>query len=244
MRAPIERALAAADVEQTPEVAVEMWLGGTAAIGIVVAVLASSMVVPAFIGSLVAGPLGLHLARSRHERHFAVALPAALEQVAAELRGGGSVSSAVERLGLSTSPVARDLQRVHRRTRLGLAFVDALGTWPDEHDAPGVRAAAGAVAVAAAMGGRAADAIDGLASSLRHRLDAVAEARALSTQARLSAVVVGAAPLGYLAFASLIDARSVTTLATTAVGRACLVVGLGLEGLAALWIRRIVRSET
>ena len=107
----------------------------------------------------------------------------------------------------------------------------------------GVRAAAGALAVAASQGGRAAEAIDGLASSLRHRLDALAEARALSTQARMSAVVVGAAPIGYLAFASLVDPRSVSVLVGTGVGRTCLVVGLGLEGLAALWIRRIVRSE-
>ncbi len=94
------------------------------------------------------------------------------------------------------------------------------------------------------MGGRAAEAIDGLAASLRHRLDAAAEAHALSAQARLSALVIGAAPLGYLAFSGLVDPRSVTMLVSTGVGRVCLVAGLGLEVLAALWIRRIVRSAT
>jgi Flp pilus assembly protein TadB len=77
---------------------------------------------------------------------------------------------------------------------------------------------------------------------LRHRLDAVAEAHALSAQARLSAVVVGAAPLGYLAFSAMVDARAVTALVGTGVGRVCLVAGLALEALAALWIRRILRS--
>lgn len=243
LRPTLAHALASADLHVTPESAVEAWIGGTLAAGLVAMLMIPAMVVPAVAMCTVAGPVGLHLARTRHERHFAVALPAALEQVAAELRGGGSVASAVERIGESSSPVARDLGRVHRRTRLGLSFVDALSAWPEEHDAPGVRAAAGALAVATTMGGRAADAIDGLASSLRHRLDAVAEAQSLSTQARMSAVVVGAAPLGYLVFASLIDARSVTALVTTSVGRVCLVIGLGLEALAALWIRRIVRSE-
>ena len=70
----------------------------------------------------------------------------------------------------------------------------------------------------------------------------IAEAHALSAQARLSAVVVGAAPLGYLAFSAMVDPRAVTALIDTGVGRVCLVVGLGLEGLAALWIRRILRS--
>ena len=82
---------------------------------------------------------------------------------------------------------------------------------------PGARRG-GALAVAASLGGHAADAIDGLATSVRHRLDA-AEAQALSTQARLSAVVVGAAPLGYLAFASLLDARAVS-VGRTGIGRA------------------------
>jgi tight adherence protein B len=70
----------------------------------------------------------------------------------------------------------------------------------------------------------------------------MAEARSLSAQARLSAIVVGAAPLGYLAFAALVDPGSVTALVATGVGRVCLVLGLGLEVLAALWIRRILRS--
>jgi tight adherence protein B len=173
---------------------------------------------------------------------FTAGLPGALEQVAAELRGGGTVAAAVDRLASGAGAVASDLERVCVRTRLGLPLADALAGWPDEHDAPGVRAAAGALAVATTMGGRAADAIDGLASSLRHRLDAVAEARSLSAQARLSAVVVGAAPLGYLAFSALVDPAAVTALIDTAVGRVCLVAGLGLEALAGLWIRRILRS--
>ncbi len=60
----------------------------------------------------------------------------------------------------------------------------------------------------------------------------------------LSAGVVGVAPLGYLAFSALVDPHSVTVLVATGVGRVCLVVGLGLEALAALWIRRIVRSTS
>jgi tight adherence protein B len=166
-----------------------------------------------------------------------------LEQVASELRGGGTVPNAVARLAASESLVAADLHRVRTRTELGLSLADALTAWPAEHDAPGVHAAAGAFAVAATVGGRAADAIDGLASSLRQRLDAADDARALSSQARMSAVVVGAAPVGYLVFSSLVDPAAVTVLVGTGIGRVCLAVGLGLEALAALWIRRIVRAE-
>jgi tight adherence protein B len=243
VRDPLAAALEAADVAVAPEAAVETWALALGVVGAMCAVVAPALLVPAIVAGVVGAPVALHLSRRRLEHRFAAALPGALEQVAAELRGGGSVASALERVAASDSPVAVDLRRVHTRTRLGLSLRDALAAWPIEHDAPGVRAAAGAFAVATSMGGHAADAIDALGSSIRHRLDAAAEAQSLSTQARLSAVVVGAAPLGYLVFASLVDARAVSALVGTGIGRVCLVVGLALEALAALWIRRIVTSE-
>jgi len=243
VRPRLERALLDADVAREPEEAIELWLIGVLGVLMVTVAVAPGMVVLAALAAVLAGPAGLWLARTRRERRFVVALPLALEQVAAEMRGGGTVASAVERLGEGDAAVAPDFRRIHTRTQLGVSLGDALSGWPAEHDAPGVRAAAGAFAVAAALGGRAADAIDGLASSFRHRLDAAAEARSLSSQARLSAVVVGAAPIGYLVFSSLVDPRSVGVLVGTGVGRVCLVVGIALEALAALWIRRIVRTE-
>ena len=242
MRAPLNIALRDAVIPWTPEEAVEYWGIAVVAVALLAAALSPVLAVPAVLAVVAAGPVALVLARSRRERAFTAELPPALEQVAAELRGGGTVAAAVDVLAAGGGAVAGDLRRVHQRTQLGLPLAQALAGWPADHDAPGVRAAAGALAVAATMGGRAADAIDGLASSLRHRLDAVAEARSLSAQARLSAVVVGAAPLGYLAFSALVDPAAVTALVDTGVGRVCLLVGLGLEALAALWIRRILRS--
>ncbi len=241
-RGLLERALLDAELALDPESAVECWAIVTVGVTALFAAFAPVLAVPAAAGAFVAGPIGLRVARSRRERRFAAGLPGALEQVAAELRGGGTVATAVERLAAAGGSVALDFRRVHARAQLGLSLGDALAGWPPEHDVPGVRAAAGALSVAATLGGRAAEAIDGLAASLRHRLEAAAEAHALSAQARLSAVVVGVAPLGYLAFSALVDPRSMTVLVATGVGRVCLVVGLGLEALAALWIRRIVGS--
>ena len=242
LRVRLVDALRDADVSWTPEEAVAYWGIAAAAAALLAAALAPVLAVPAVLAAAAAGPVALVFARSRRERAFVAGLPGALEQVAAELRGGGTVAAAVDRLAVGRGAVAADLRRVHLRTQLGLPLADALAGWPTDHDAPGVRAAAGALAVATTLGGRAADAIDGLASSLRHRLDAVAEARSLSAQARLSAVVVGAAPLGYLAFSAMVDPSAVTALVATGVGRVCLVVGLGLEALAGLWIRRILQS--
>jgi tight adherence protein B len=69
------------------------------------------------------------------------------------------------------------------------------------------------------------------------------EAHALSAQARISAFVVGGAPVAYLVFVSLADPGSLNVLLTTTAGQACLTVGLLLEGLAALWMRALLGRE-
>ena len=92
------------------------------------------------------------------------------------------------------------------------------------------------------MGGRSADALDGLATSLRDRLGVAAEARALSSQARMSAIVVGGAPVAYIVWSAVVDPHALQVLTGTLFGRVCLGLGLGLEVLGGWWMRSIVRS--
>jgi tight adherence protein B len=104
-----------------------------------------------------------------------------------------------------------------------------------------VQAVSGALALAVSVGGACAVALEGLGASLRAREATMREAQALSAQARLSAVVVGAAPLGYLGFVSITDPGSLDALLATSAGRICLLVGLALEALGALWMRALLR---
>ena len=187
-------------------------------------------------------PVGLALARGRAQRAYIAALPGFVELVAAQLRSGHTVSSALLELSERPGPIAPDLARMQQRIALGATFDDALSRWADERALEPVRAVAGAFAVANETGGAAAAALDGLARSMRDLLGAQAEAAALSAQARLSAVVVGAAPVAYLVFATAADPRSATMLVTTSTGRICLALGLAFDATGAWWMRRIVMS--
>jgi tight adherence protein B len=241
-RTRLERALTDADVGVEPEAAVEMWVGAGVGAGVLAAALSPGLVPPALVIVAAGGPVSLWVLGTRARRRYAAALPPALEQIAAHLRGGGTVAHGVSALAGEDGPLAADMRRVRTRAGLGVGLVDALAAWPAERDLVDVRAVAGALAVAESFGGRSAHALDGLASSLRDRLGAAAEARSLSAQARLSAVVVGASPLVYLVFSALVDPGSVGQLVGTGVGRVCLGLGLVLEAMAALWMRRILAS--
>jgi tight adherence protein B len=135
------------------------------------------------------------------------------------------------------------MARMRARMELGVSLDGALSRWVEERPVAGVRAAAGALTLSSAVGGPAADAIDGLASSVADRIAATAETRAQSAQARASALVMVVAPIGYLLFASTIDQRSLDVLLGTTFGRACLGAGLALDALAVLWIRFLLRPD-
>lgn len=246
MPAPVRRFLVqqlfAADLDLSPEDALAV-TGTAILVGGLLAGAVNLLLAPvAMLVILVLVPVGLVMARGRARRAYVEALPGFVDLVATQLRSGHTVDSALDDLSDRPGRVAPDLRRLRQRVGLGAPLETALIAWAAERPWAPVRAVAGAFALANETGGAAADALDGLARSMRDLLGAEAEAHALSAQARLSAVVVGAAPLAYLVFAAAADPKSATALVNTGVGRVCLVVGLGLEAAGAWWMHRIVTS--
>ena len=242
LRARLAGALHDAGIESAPEDAVELWLTASATAALVGIALGAAVGLLSGLGVLVGLPVALASARSRRSRLMAAAIPDALERVGAELRVGGTVPTALSALAREDGPLAADFARVETRVGLGASLPRALEAWARERSVVGVEAAAGALALSATVGGRAAGALDGLASSLRDRLAVAAEVRALSAQARYSAWVIGVAPVGYFLATAAIDPRSLHALLGTDVGRVCALLGAALEVLGALWMRAILRG--
>jgi tight adherence protein B len=243
VRAPIADALDRAALDTTPETVAQVWAIATAAVAMGATAIVAPLA-PVLVAAAALVPVGLmRTARSRGDRRAEVALPEAVRSIAADLRSGGTVRSAIDRLGENQSPLRPDFRRIAARLRLGESLSNALEPWPQERPIAGARAFAGALVVTAELGGAAARPLDGLASSFADRLAIAAETRAQSAQARVSAIVVGVAPLGYLALSAAIDRDAIGSLLARPVGRACLAVGIALDVLAVVWMRRIVRDR-
>lgn len=239
----IERALDAAALDVTADRAVSTWVWSITVAGVVGFAFGGPQIAMGFVVVVAVGvPVFVLAMHERRGRQISVAVPEALERVASELRSGGTVATAIGAVAAGDGPLAADMTRVDTRVRLGASITEALGAWSRERVVAGVDASAGALAMCSSVGGRSADALDGLASSLRDRLGVAAEARALSSQARMSAIVVGGAPVAYMAWSALVDPQALQVLTGTLFGRLCLLIGLGLEGLGAWWMRSIVRS--
>ena len=243
----VARALADADLPLPPAAAWTAWLGALV-LGPLVAAVAGGpgLALVALIG-LVAGPaVVVRTRRGRAGTRLEQALPIALEAVARSLRSGASLRQAVQEAAASTGGgggrvLAAELSRAAAEAAQGASLVTALEGVAARRPLAGVRLGVAALCLGAETGGAQARAVDGVASTVRERLAVAAELRALSSQARISALVIGLAPVGFGAFAAATDPRTSEFMFHTPAGLVMLATGLVLDGLGWLWMQRLAR---
>ena len=179
----------------------------------------------------------------RRRRQRDAQLPDALDRLAAGLRGGHAIGPALRVLaGATSAPLGAELRSIATALDHGVPVAAALDRWAAHRDAsPDVRLVTAALKLGAHAGGEVARAVDQISTTLRERRELQGEVRALATQARTSAAVLAIAPLAFTVLVSTIEPRAVGFLVTTPLGLVCLVLGLGLEALGAVWMNQITR---
>jgi tight adherence protein B len=241
--AAVDCLVADLDLPWPPHVVWRVWAGGGAVAVVAGLVVGGPLVALAGAAFAAVGPSAARrLGRDRPLRALDRAVPAALEAVARSLRSGSSLLHAIDDAAREAPGLlAADLATVTAAVRLGADLPASLDAWASRRSRPGVRLAVAALALAAETGGASARPVDGVAATLRERQAVDREVVALSAQARLSALVIGVAPLAFAAFAAATDPRTSTFLFHTPLGVACLSAGLALDAVGAWWMRALTR---
>ena len=200
--------------------------------------------------AVLAAGAGACAARTRMRTAFAARraragqLPAALDRLSTALRSGASLPAAIAEAGAATPPPLGDeLAAVARAADRGRPLVAVLDEWSATRDDRGTRLAATALVLAAAVGSAPARAVDGVAATLRERIDLAAERRALATQARTSALVLAAAPAAFALVLLTADRAAADFLLRHPTGWACLAAGGALDATGAWWMARLTRGD-
>jgi tight adherence protein B len=170
-----------------------------------------------------------------------------VESIATTVRTGGSLSTAIDGAagcGSSRLRLAASLHATGSPLAAALAAAkDAEVVRPagwrreDQHDET---VALVALQVAATVGGSVAASLDRAAATLRAQRSIRADRRVHSAQARMSARVLSALPVGFAAWCVATDDRVAAFLLGSAAGWACLAVGAALNLTGWWWMRRIV----
>lgn len=245
--ARVAAALAEADLPVPAAVAWTTWIGGLAIAPVTAAIVAGPGLAGVSALGLLVGPLlVVRTRRGRADARLEQALPGALEAVARSLRSGASLRQAVEEAGAASGPsrvLAGELSRAAAEAAQGASLVTALEAVGTRRPLPGVRLGVAALCLGAETGGAQARAVDGVAATVRERLAVAAELKALSSQARISALVIGLAPIGFGAFAAATDPRTSEFLLHTPAGLILLVTGLVLDAVGWLWMQHLAKVD-
>jgi tight adherence protein B len=165
----------------------------------------------------------------------------AVGSITAAIRAGQSVPQALAFAAEESQPPLRDsLERIDRSLQLGVPVERALQDWTDEIDSDDARLLSGVLALHRRSGGDLPSVLDQVAGTLRERRAAGREVRALTAQARLSGTILGVLPFGFFAFLWLTSRNEIEGAFRSPAGVAAITLGVVLEALAFVWIRRLL----
>ncbi len=161
------------------------------------------------------------------------------DDVARQLRSGITLSSALTTSVPHDAATRRATEDLRRRLDRGRSVIAAIDPVTVGDESPSLRLALSVVATAARVGGSPAPAIDRTAGTLRQRAADADERRVHAAQARLSALVLTAVPIAMLVLLVVTDG-DVRATATSALGATCIALGLTLNTIGSIWMRRII----
>ncbi len=148
----------------------------------------------------------IHLARGRYRTAFIAQLPEALDVFARGLRAGRPVADS---MGIvvenATGPVQREFARCHDEIKMGNSLPETLERLSARLPIAEVNFFAVATALQAETGGNLIETMENLASQLRERRKLRKKARALSSEARASAVILASLPFAVTALLAVLN---------------------------------------
>jgi tight adherence protein B len=164
--------------------------------------------------------------------------------VAQAVRSGLSISRAIEAAALDAeAPMLPLLDGVLAEQRLGVPLDSALSGLAHSIGTDDARLLVLILVTHSKSGGNIAIALQEVAATIRHRVEARRELRALTAQGRISGAILGSLPIGFFILMAAMGGHELGTVYRSGAGMVMVLVGLGLESLAYLWIRRLLRIE-
>ena len=181
---------------------------------------------------------------SRRVKKFLADFPEAIDLIIRGLRSGLPVPESIRIVGQEVGgPVGTEFSLISDRIRFSETLEDALWDAAGRIDLPDFKFFVVSLAVQRETGGNLAETLDNLSDILRKRRQMKLKIRAMSSEARASAMILGSLPFLMFAIMFAINQPYVMTLFTDPRGLAmvgfafaCLAVGVGV-----MW--KMVRFE-
>lgn len=211
------------------------------------------------LGLVVIGPMGLILGaipalitrlinnRSARKRQRALddALAPALQRIVDQLSVGRTMSSAIEAsIEHASAPLDGIFRRVISDNNVGISIDESLRSVASEESSRHLDIIASALGLHAQHGGSLTAILLAVLESIEEEDRLRRDLLTLTADARLSANVLLAMPIGALVITSLLSPGYATPLIATSAGQMMSVGGVILGTLGVIWLRHLAQPET
>ena len=217
---------------------------GFATVGALVLGILSMEPINALLGFVIGGMVCmvlLSLAIQRRKKAFVNQLGDMLTMIANALRAGFSFMQALDHIAKEMDdPVRSEVQRVIRDVNIGMPLEVALDNMNRRIDSPDFNLVAAAVLIQRQVGGNLAQILDTISETINERVKMRQEVNTLTSQGRLSGMVLAALPFAVALIFQIIAPNYLTPLFTNPMGQMAAAGAVLLMIIGFVVIRRIV----
>jgi tight adherence protein B len=203
-----------------------------------------------FIG-LIFGILGLFLPKviakilyNKKIDKFNKQLIEGLSSIANSLRAGSSFQQALEVLIRESSPpISEEFAQVTHEVRLGVPVAEALDNLTKRVDSKELHISVTAINIAREAGGRLAEILNNIASTMRERNKLQGKIKALTAQGRMSGIIVGSLPILLAFVLYFMDPEMMRPMFTTPIGYILIGLVVLMLAIGAFIIKKIITID-
>lgn len=182
--------------------------------------------------------------RKKRLKAFAAQLPDALEMLARSLRSGQSLAAGMNLVATEMNPpLNKEFGRVFEEQNLGIPLDESLDALTERVPNLDLKFFATAVILQRQTGGDLAEILDKIGNLIRERFQIWGQIQALTGEGRLSGVVLMGLPILLFLAEYHLNPDYVMVLFTDPTGKKMLAVGVIMQVIGALVIRKIVNIK-
>jgi tight adherence protein B len=226
---------------------------GTACLGVAIAVGGAAVVFK--LSPLLAAPLGIlaglwlpHITigflAARRTKRFANLLPEAIGLMVRSIKSGLPITEAFQIIGREMAdPVGLEFRQLCDQIRIGQPLDQALMDTAKRTGVPEMKFLVVTLSVQRETGGNLAETLENLDNILRRRRQMRLKIKALSSEARASAMIIGSLPFIMMVVLSVADSGYLSVLFTDPLGNELLMAGAGSMLLGVAVMAKMVRFD-
>ncbi|MEM7041532.1 MAG: type II secretion system F family protein [Pseudomonadota bacterium] len=167
---------------------------------------------------------------AKRTKRFSNLLPEALDLIVRGVRSGLPVSETMKTIAEEIAdPVGFEFKRISDQMRIGVSMEEAMWTTAKRLEIPEFNFLVISMSIQKETGGNLAEILENLSSMVRRREQMRLKVKAMSSEARASAMIIGSLPFIMCALISFINPRYMSTLFVDP--RGWIMIGMGLTSL-------------